>query len=174
MIEIIHGNLFDSDANFIVHSVNCQSVMGSGVAAQVKKYYPHVFKEYVKYLNHCDKNDIDPIGTVQYVPIDVWSLIMVDTMKNKSVIAYDKNYQYIVNLFGQRDYGEGLQTDLKAMKKAFIDIRDKAEKIGATVAMPYKIGSCRGGADWNDVYKIIKDVFGKSDVNVEIWQYDLG
>ena len=174
MIEIIQGSLFDSDANFIVHQVNCCSVMGSGVAAQVKNYYPHVHKEYVKYLNHCNKNGIDPLGTAQYVPIDVWALIMTDTMKNNNVTAYDKNYQYIVNLFGQREYGEGLQTDVKSMKKAFIDIREKAKKIGATIALPYKIGSCRGGADWNDVYKIIRDVFEKSDVNVEIWQYDLG
>ena len=58
---------------------------------------------------------------------------------------------------------------------AFCDIiREKAEKIGAIVAMPYKIGSCRGGAEWNDVYNIIKQVFDKSNVDVEIWKYDLG
>lgn len=174
MIKIINGNLFDSNANFIVHQVNAQGVMGSGVALQVAEQFPHVKKDYIRYVNYCNKNGIDPLGTVQYVPNEVWALTMVDTMKNNNIIAFDNNYQYIVNLFGQRDYGEGLHTDLKFMKKAFIDIREKANKIGATVAMPYKIGSCRGGADWNDVYKIIKDVFEKSNVNVEIWQYDLG
>lgn len=176
MIKIIDGNLFDSKANFIVHQVNCQSVMGSGVALQVAEKYPHVEVEYRKYLNHCKKSKTSPLGTAQYVPTEFWALIMVDTMKNDNVVAFDNNYQYIVNLFGQNEFGyDGeIHTDLKAMKKAFVDIREKAQKIGATVAMPYKIGSCRGGANWNDVYTIIKKVFETSDVDVEICRYDLG
>ena len=39
--------------------------------------------------------------------------------------------------------------------------------------MPYQIGSFRGGADWNDVYGIIQEVFGE-EVDVEIWRYDKG
>lgn len=168
MIKIINGNLFDSKANFIVHQTNCQGVMGSGVAAQVAELYPHVETEYRKYLRYCKKNKIKALGTVQYVPLESWAMVMVDTMKNDNVIAYDKNYQYIVNLFGQDNYGMGkLHTDLKAVKKAFIDIKEKAKEIGATVAMPYQIGSFRGGADWNDVYGIIQEVFGK-EVDVEI------
>ena len=174
MIKIVDGNLFDSKANFIVHQTNTQGVMGSGVALQVAEKFPHVETEYNKYLRHCKKNHLQPLGTVQYVPTEVWALIMVDTMRNDNIIDYDKNYQYIVNMFGQDTYGAGLQTDLKAVKKALIDIREKAEKIGATIAMPYRIGSVRGGADWNDVYAIIKDVFGKSNVDVEICKYDLG
>ena len=175
MIKIIDGNIFDSKANFIVHQVNCQSVMGSGVALQVAEKYPHVEKEYLKYLRHCNKNKIEPLGTAQYVPTEYWALYMMDTVKNDNITAYDTNYQYIVNLFGQKDYGVGIQqTSLKAFKNALIDIREKAKKIGATVAMPYKIGSMRGGADWNEVYSIIKNVFEKSNVDVEIWRYDLG
>lgn len=175
MIKNINGNLFDSDANFIVHQTNCLGVMGSGVAAQVADRYPHVEKAYVKYVKHCNKNKIEMLGTVQYVPVDTWAMVMVDTMKNENVEAYDSKYQYIVNLFGQKNFGmDEQQTDLTAMKMAFLDIREKAEKIGATVAMPYRIGSYRGGADWNDVYKIIQDVFDKSSVDVEIWRYDLG
>lgn len=174
MIKIINGNLFDSKANFIVHQVNCQGVMSSGVAAQVAECYPHVEIEYRKYLRYCKKNKIEPLGTSQYVPSKSWALIMVNTMKNNNVIAYDKNYQYIINLFGQNGYGLGeLHTDLKAMEKAFIDIKEKAKEIGATVAMPYCIGSFRGGADWNDVYGIIQEVFGE-EVNVEIRKYDKG
>ena len=174
MIKIIDGNLFDSKANFIVHQTNCEGVMGSGVAFQVKEMYPHVEKEYRKYLRYCDKNNIEPLGTAQYVPTEVWALTMIDTIKNNNVIDFDTNYQYIVNLFGQSSYGEGLQTDLKAMKKAFIDIRNKAQNIGATVAMPFKIGSFRGGEKWENVYNVIKDVFEKSNVDVEIWGYNLG
>lgn len=175
MIKIIDGNLFDSKANFIVHQTNCQGVMGSGVAKQVATLYPHVEVEYRKYLKYCQKNHIKPLGTAQYVPSESWALIMVDTMKNDKVIQYDNNYQYIVNLFGQGDYGyDGKQyTNVKAMKNAFVDIKKKAMEIGASVALPYQIGSCRGGADWNEVYNIIQNVFA-DEVDVEIWRYDKG
>lgn len=175
MIKIIDGNLFDSKANFIVHSVNCQSVMGSGVAKQVAERYPNVEKEYLRYCKHYNKQRKSMLGTVQYVPTESWANIMCDMIKNDRIEAYDKDYQYIVNLFGQNNFGIGEQhTDLKALKKGMLDIRDKAERIGATVAMPFKIGCCRGGANFNDVYKIIQDVFEKSKVDVEIWRLDLG
>lgn len=174
MIKIIEGNLFDSKSNFIVHQVNAQSVMGAGVTLQVAKRYPHVDKEYRSYVHHCKKNKIPILGTVQYVPVDVWAIGLTDTMKNDNISKYYRDYQYIVNLFGQETYGFGLQTDLNAVRKGFIDIRDKALKIGASIAIPYRIGSCRGGANWSDVYDIIKDVFGKTDLDVTICKYDLG
>lgn len=175
MIKIIDGDLFNSNANFICHSCNCLGLMGSGVAAQVAEKFPHVYSEYLKYVRHYKKQKISPLGTVQYVPVDSWALVMCDTMKNERVEAYDKGYQYIVNIFGQEEIGLGTQqTDLKALKRAFYDIRVKAESIGATVALPYKIGSVRGGAAWNDVYKIIRKVFENSSVDVEIWRLDNG
>ena len=48
MVRIIEGNLFDTKAEIICHQCNCQGVMGSGVAAEVKKRYPEVFKAYRK------------------------------------------------------------------------------------------------------------------------------
>lgn len=175
MINIIEKDLFKSKANFLIHQVNCQSTMASGVALQVKELYSHVEVEYLKYLKYCKKNKLEPLGTSQYIPTESWALIMADTMKNEKVEAYDKEYQYIVNLFGQKDFGMGKQqTDLKAMKKAMLDICEKAKSIGATVAMPFGIGSVRGGAKWSDVYKIIKDVFENSGVDVEICKCDRG
>lgn len=171
MISIVEKNLFDSKANFLVHQVNCQGVMGSGIAKQVAERYPFVDKEYRRYVFHCQKKNKKILGTVQYVPLEVWAIGLVDTLKNDRIEKYDKDYQYIVNLFGQENYGTGIQTDLTELKNAFIDIRDKALSVGATIAIPYRIGSCRGGADWNDVYTIIKKVFENSGVDVEICKY---
>lgn len=174
MIKIVDKNLFDSNANFLIHQTNCQGVMGSGVALQVANNFPHVEHEYMKYLRYCKKNNINPLGTAQYVPVDTWAMVMVNTMTNNDIMAYDSQYQYIVNLFGQDDFGMGKQqTNLKAMEKAFNDIYKKAKKINATVAMPYKIGSYRGGADWNVVYSMIQRVFGDG-VDVEICRCNKG
>lgn len=174
MIKIIDGDLFNSKANFIVHQVNCQGVMGSGLALQVAQKYPHVKKEYIKYVKHCNKNKIKMLGTVQYIPVDTWAMVMVDTFQNKNVEAYDSQYQYVVNLFGQDNYGYDKQyTDLNAVRTAFNNICINAQKLNATVALPFNMGSCRGGAKWNDIYKIIQDVFGDK-VNVEIWKCNKG
>lgn len=169
MVKVIEGSLFDSKADFIVHQVNCQGVMGSGVAEQVAAEYPHVEREYLKYLRYCKKNHISPLGTVQYVPNQVWAIGFVDTMKNNRIEPCC-DFQYIVNLFGQNDYGIGLQTDYNALEKAFKDIYAKAIKINATVAMPYKISCVRGGGDWNVVYPLICKVF--DGVNVELWKLE--
>ena len=37
--------------------------------------------------------------------------------------------------------------------------------------MPYKIGCCRGGADWNIVYEMIEEIFS-DDCEVELWKLD--
>lgn len=172
MVTIVEGNIFDSKANFIVHPTNCQGAMSSGIATQIVKRYAHVEKEYMKYIRYCKKNNIELLGTAQYVPNEVWALIMVDTMKNNNVIDFDTSYQYIVNLFCQSVFREGFHTDLRALKKALIDIREKAERIGATVAIPYKISGCGDGVNHDDVHTIIKKIFDKSSVNVEIWRYN--
>lgn len=173
MIEIVNGNLFDSKETLIVHQVNCVGRMGSGVAKQVSDTYPHVAKEYRKYLNHCNKKNINPLGTIQCVPVHVWALPMINTMDSKGIYVYDeKECQFIVNLFGQHDIGAGLQTDINALEKALKSVLSIASKLHCDVAMPYKIACCRGGADWNDVYTIIKKVFDNSSVNVKLYKLD--
>ena len=44
----IYGDIFLSNADAILHQVNCQGVMGSGVAKQVREKYPIVVS-----INHC-------------------------------------------------------------------------------------------------------------------------
>ena len=42
----------ESGCNIICHQVNCQGVMGSGIAKQVREKYPNVYNSYKK---ACDK-----------------------------------------------------------------------------------------------------------------------
>lgn len=162
MIEIVKGNILDSEANFVVHSCD----YSGNADSDFDKVLPHTEKERMKYIRHCNKNGIELNGTNQFVPTEVWALVMVDTMKNNNITAFDSNYQYIVNMFCQSTFDGEFNTDLKAMKKALEDIREKAHRIGATVSVSYNTRS----ANWNDFYNVIKKVFEKSDVNVEIWR----
>ena len=157
MITNINGNILDSKANFIVHKVNSFS-LDSNIASQIVERYGHIEKEYLKYLRYCNKNYYDIIGSAQFVPVEPWALIMIDTMKNNNVINYDANYQYIVNMFCESASDEGIKTNQKALKKAFESILEKAKDIGATVAIPENVG------------KFVREIIDKYDVEVEVWR----
>lgn len=49
-VVIKEGNVFDSDAKIICHQVNCQGVMGSGVAKEVRERYPKVYEQYHEFM----------------------------------------------------------------------------------------------------------------------------
>ena len=47
MVEIKTGNVFDTDAKYICHQVNCKGKMASGVAKEVRERYPDAYWEYM-------------------------------------------------------------------------------------------------------------------------------
>lgn len=48
-IKYVKGNLLDFVSwNTILHITNCQGVMGSGVALQIKEEYPQAYNDYKK------------------------------------------------------------------------------------------------------------------------------
>jgi O-acetyl-ADP-ribose deacetylase (regulator of RNase III) len=157
MITNITGDILTSKANFIVHSVNPVS-MDSDIAYHISEEYRHIGKEYLKYIRFCNKNHYDIVGTVQYVPVDSWALIMCDTMRNDNIVDYDIKYQYIVNMFCESASDDGIKTNIKAMKSAFESVLVNVKKLNATVAIPNSIGN------------IVRDIIKKYDVDVEIWR----
>jgi hypothetical protein len=46
MIKHIKCDIFESGADVICHQVNCQGVMGSGIAKQIRERYPSVYEDY--------------------------------------------------------------------------------------------------------------------------------
>ena len=137
-------DIFNTVDDIIVHQVNCQGVMGSGIAKQVKALYPRVFNAYVEY---CKKSNI--LGT--------------------SLIVYDRG-KYIANVFGQYNYGNGLQTNYNALSSGLKEVYTFAKNNLLSVAIPYKIGCGLGGGDWNVVSKIIESIF--TDVPFYVYRKD--
>lgn len=71
MIEELNGDLFKSDSQTIVNTINCVGVMGKGIAFEFKKRYPEMFERY-KIL--CDQGKIT-IGKLWiYKTPDKWIL----------------------------------------------------------------------------------------------------
>jgi hypothetical protein len=74
-------------------------------------------------------------------------------------------------MFAQERFGyDGKRyTSYDAFYDCLIHIRDFCEKNDINkIALPYKIGSDRGGADWNVIYSMIESVFAKTNIMVEI------
>lgn len=149
MIKQIDCNIFESGADYILHQVNCQGVMGSGIAKQVRERYPWV---YAFYKELCEMMDGKVLGFAQHIYID--------------------ETRAIVNIFGQRFYGydNKCYTDYGAIENALIGLRSRLR--GQTIAIPYLMGCCRGGGDWDAVYSIIEKVFGDYPADVLICKYN--
>lgn len=138
MIKIVNGDLLSVAEGIIGHQVNCQGVMGSGVAKQIKDKYPQAFKEYkdlVDAYTHVEDIRHTLLGNVNGVKV--------------------QPKLYIANMFGQFKYGyDGKKyTDEEALFKAFKTVRNVAERVDLPVYLPYMIGGYRGGGDW----KLIED-----------------
>jgi len=55
MIKILKGNIFDSQAQTLVNTVNCVGIMGKGLALEFKKRFPDMFQEY---QNICKRQEL--------------------------------------------------------------------------------------------------------------------
>lgn len=145
MVKVISGNLLDSKEDYICHQVNCQGVMGSGVARAIRDKWPEVYDAYLQHISMCFGT---PLGSVCYAPID-----------NSS--------QEVVNMFAQFSYGyDGLRyTSYDAFCNCLNAMARDIPK-SKTIAFPYKIGSDRGGANWNIIYAMICEILGDWDVTI--------
>ena len=163
-VEIVNGNLLDTEAHVIMHQTNCTFGFGSGVAKAIKDRWPNVAEEHHKLCQkNIEENNGDTsklLGTVQPV--------MVRTGPWMPKI--------VMNLFAQNEYGydgakytsyDALDTCLKKVAKWCVE-----HKIHH-VALPYNMSCVRGGANWNVVMALIEAAFGDTDIEIEIRKLDL-
>lgn len=152
MIKHVTGDIFKSGVDVILHQVNCQGAMNSGVARQVREKYPEVYDEYKRLCNTVYKNPCILLGVAQAIKTNDGTTI--------------------VNLFAQEAYGyDGKQyTSYEALRRAFNKVRDCYKD--KSIAIPYRIGCCRGGGDWNVVYAMILSIFDGCDVT--LYEYNGG
>lgn len=150
-LKFMLGDITKCDADYICHQVNCQGVMGSGVAKAIKDKWPVVYTDYRRFYYESNK-----------------------PLLNQIQIVTVSNEQSVINMFAQEYYGyDGDQyTSYDAFWKCLNKIKNEVPK-GSKIAFPSKIGCCRGGANWQVILTMISEVL-ESDYNVEIWEYDAG
>jgi O-acetyl-ADP-ribose deacetylase (regulator of RNase III) len=158
-IPILNGDIFESDANAILHQVNCQGKMGSGVAKQVRERYPYVYELYKKACDE-DKRQREHLGMGKSMLLGYAQVCPLES----SLVGEEKCKQRIVNLFAQDKYGyDGkCYTDYDALQRCLkqVNARFRGEK----VAVPYMMSCYRGGGNWDIVSTMIIDTLKDCDV----------
>lgn len=156
MIKHIKCDIFKSGADIICHQVNCQGVMGSGIAKQVREKYPIVYRDYKRMCDIYAPNAL--LGIAQFIETD------------------GAPFKGIFNLFGQEKFGyDGKRyTDYVALYKCLEKVKEETMGDKHTIAIPYLMGCYRGGGNWNVVYKMIEEIFDDSDCDILICEYNGG
>lgn len=132
-MNIIKMNILDVTEGIIVHQVNCQQVMGSGLAKQIRDKYPSVYNSFMKYKMK--------LGQIQMCQVsdDLW----------------------ICNLAGQEFYGRDpkvVYTSYSAIRDGLCKLQKWADDTDFSnlIYLPYNMGCVLGGGDWNVVLPIIE------------------
>lgn len=139
MVIEIKGDLLETPCDVIAHGVNCQNVMGSGVARVLFEKWPIVKEAYHQHFLEYDPGEdgINFLGTIQ------------DFMVNGE-------YGFI-NCFTQQYFGPA---DKKYVSyDAIYDCFKQIADIYDEVAIP-RIGCGLAGGNWEIVKRIINDAVG--------------
>ena len=132
----------------ILHQVNCQGVMGAGIAKQIRKMCP---KHYEGYKDHIEYYEGLVLGT--------------------TIVTYSSEFDgYVYGLFGQENYGRDgkRHTNYAALISAleYCGFYNKSR-----IGVPKYMGCGLAGGDWDIVETLLKD-FEELN-NVEFWVYEL-
>ena len=153
------GNVIQSvTSGVILHQVNCQGVMGSGIAKEIRETYPVVWE---KYRQMCAMTHIED-GRHGETLLGMAQLIRVsDTL-------------VIGNLFGQQYYGRDPNqryTSYDALDAALDIVAEMLPDQGFTPADVHHplIGCGLGGGDWTIVSSIIQVRLGH---DTTLWTLD--
>lgn len=163
MITYCNQSIFDFRFNSIIaHGVNCQGVMGSGVAKQIKETYPLAYNQY-KQL--CDTGNVDNSFVFSRFCDPTRSHPLLGTLQ-----LVDHGGVMIANLFTQEYYGKDGRryTDQTSIYKALLHLAytiKMTPAIHQAITIP-KIGCGLGGLHWEtDVEPILREVYKSFPLN---------
>ncbi|MFO0613667.1 MAG: macro domain-containing protein [Polyangiaceae bacterium] len=144
MLRFMRGNLFDSEAEALVNTVNCVGVMGKGIAYQFRRAYPEMFANYERL---CRQGQVR-IG---------------------EVTSFQEKGRTIVNFPTKTHWRapsrlEDVRAGLDSLRTFIV------EKSVPSIALP-PLGCGNGGLAWNDVREAIESSLADlAHVTVEVYE----
>jgi len=124
MLSYLNADITAETSGLILHSVNAQGVMGSGVAKAIRNKWPEVYEAYRTHVQGSAA-----MGKVQFVSIE--------------------DGLYVANLWGQEFFGNDgkVYADPNAIAKGLATAFEFCDDYNLELKMP-KIGGKLGGLNW--------------------------
>lgn len=144
-LKIIKGNLFTSNCQTLVNTINCVGVMGAGIALEFRLRYPQM---YTRYVEICQQKLID-IGKL-------W--------------LYKSDDHWILNFPTKKHWKKPSKLEfLELGLQKFVDTYREKEII--SIAFPL-LGTHNGGLPQNESLEIMNRYLGQCELSIEIYIYD--
>lgn len=140
------GNIFSSGAEAIVITVNCEGVMGAGIALDAKNRWPTIYDSYSK---KCELNEFH-IGD----------------------IMWDRSVSQQVALFPSKKLWRA-PSKLSYLKDGLNTLHtDIIRRSITSIALPH-LGCSNGGLIWSDVKPLVMEkLSGIDGLKIELWKFD--
>lgn len=144
-VRVLSGNIFTSQCQTLVNTVNCVGVMGAGIALECRLRYPDLYERYVEL---CDSKQLD-IGML-------W--------------LYKSEERWILNFPTKKSWKRPSREEyLHSGLSKFVGTY--AEKGITSIAFPL-LGADKGGIDREVSERIMLEYLGDLEIPVEIYRYD--
>ena len=155
MVHVIDGNLLESDCTVIGHQCNCQGVMGSGIALQVKQQLPGAYRAFAADRRRPEEK----LGSLS--------------------VGFEEigRFSAVFNLYGQLYYGRDpkvVYTRYPALKLAINQMLSETMKLGASmkVGLPFNIGCGLANGDWPTVLAILEGLSTKHGIDIHLYRFE--
>ena len=144
MLEFVTGDMFERPADIRVNTVNCEGVMGAGVALAFKRRYPEMFRDYQAACRD---------GRLAPGRIHVWRSL---------------SGEWVINFPTKRHWRDGsryedIETGLKSLREYL------AHQGAVRVSLP-ALGCGHGGLDWSRVSSMIREELDGLEAKIEVYE----
>lgn len=144
-MKVITGNIFRTEMQTIVNTVNCFGIMGAGLALECKYRYPDMF---VRYKEMCEKKQLD-IG---------------------KLYLYKTDQKWILNF--PTKFHWKYETKPEYLEKGLIKFLESYKTKGITsIAFPL-LGAHNGGLSKEQSLGLIEKYLKNIDIPFEVYQFD--
>lgn len=143
MVKVLIGNMFESQAQTLVNTVNCVGVMGKGIANEFKKRFPEMFRDYAEKCRH---GQVKPGVPYLYTDLLGTSIINFPTKNHWRSPSKLEDVVHGLDIFAEKYREWGIES----------------------VAFP-PLGCGSGGLEWRTVGPIMYQKLSQLDLDVEVY-----
>lgn len=168
MIEYINKDITTIESGIIGHGVNCQGVMGSGVALAIKTKWPKVYFDYLEYYEYLVKSalvsqEAAGIESPQFNSSSLLGFVHTVCINNNLFVCNC----FTQDLYG-RDNSKYASTDAIKECIGYMNAFRNRKLPDEKIYIP-KIGAGLGGLDWETE---VAPMIEKTNIDVTVCVYE--